>query len=413
MADAVPNSAFGFGTPFAEQLEFFRQKLNLPSERWDDIIRQAHDKAFIVAGAARADLLQDLRTAVDSAIANGTGIQQFRKEFNAIVQKHGWVKFTGSGSKAGIAWRTKVIYQTNMTTSYAAGRWQQLHDPDLVKLRPYLQYVHNDGVLYPRPLHLSWHGFTAAREHPFWQTHFAPNGWGCQCRIIAVAKPNDKQLPDGWDTINPATGAPNGIDQGFDYAFGASVTQPLQSFIDNKLIKLDAPIGAAMWEVLKPAIAVERQLMWWDKLEALSRLRHPDGGHTVLSAMSRDVLEWLGDNNKPLPLSAEIAVPHYLPFGKKQARHIAQANALSLEDWRNLPALLDRPGAIYYDNHNNTLIYVAEQIGPTKVIVEFDPKKTGKKKVNFIKTAFRLDEVSIAVEVENEGWEIVKVFGSR
>ena len=42
---------FGFNTPFAEQLDFFRQKLNLPSERWDDIQKAAHDRAFIVAGA--------------------------------------------------------------------------------------------------------------------------------------------------------------------------------------------------------------------------------------------------------------------------------------------------------------------------------------------------------------------------
>ncbi|MDE2442099.1 MAG: head morphogenesis protein, partial [Betaproteobacteria bacterium] len=66
-------TAFGFGTPFAEQLDFFRAKLNLPTDRWDDIQRAAHDRAFIVAGAGEADLLADLRAAVDKAIAEGGG----------------------------------------------------------------------------------------------------------------------------------------------------------------------------------------------------------------------------------------------------------------------------------------------------------------------------------------------------
>lgn len=32
---------------FAEQIEFFRQKLNLPTEVWDDIERAAHDLSLI------------------------------------------------------------------------------------------------------------------------------------------------------------------------------------------------------------------------------------------------------------------------------------------------------------------------------------------------------------------------------
>lgn len=66
-------SAFGFGTPFAEQLTFFREKLKLPSEHWDDIMHEAHDRAFIVAGAMKADLLDDLQQAVFSRMADGGG----------------------------------------------------------------------------------------------------------------------------------------------------------------------------------------------------------------------------------------------------------------------------------------------------------------------------------------------------
>jgi len=88
---------------FAEQLAFFRHKLNLPTQRWDDLLGAAHDRAFVVAGAMQADLLADLRGAVDQAIAGGTTLEQFRKDFKQIVAKRGWTGWTGEGTKAGVA----------------------------------------------------------------------------------------------------------------------------------------------------------------------------------------------------------------------------------------------------------------------------------------------------------------------
>ena len=75
--------AVGFGTPFAAQIDFLRQKLRVPTERWDDIASAAHDRAFVVAGAAKADLLADLHQAVIKA-AEGGGLPAFRKDFKAL-----------------------------------------------------------------------------------------------------------------------------------------------------------------------------------------------------------------------------------------------------------------------------------------------------------------------------------------
>ena len=49
--------------PFKEAIAFFRQKLDMPSERWADVWRDAHNRAFMVAGATKTDLLADLRGA--------------------------------------------------------------------------------------------------------------------------------------------------------------------------------------------------------------------------------------------------------------------------------------------------------------------------------------------------------------
>lgn len=247
IGDVSRSSVEGARQQFQEQIDFLRRKLNLPSETWRDIQRAAHDRAFVVAGATKADLLHDLRKAVDQAVHGGS-IGEFRKAFAEIVAKHGWTGWTGEGSKAGEAWRTRVIYQTNLMTSYAAGRRAQLLDPDLVKRRPFWRYVHNDSVTHPRPHHKRWGDMklTLRHDHPFWETHFPPNGWGCKCRVVAVAAPGDGDAttpPDGWGDTDPATGAPLGIDEGWDYAPGARADDELRSFVQDKLVEYPPAIS--------------------------------------------------------------------------------------------------------------------------------------------------------------------------
>ena len=240
IGDVARSTVDGVRQQFQEQIDFLRRKLNLPSESWRDIQSAAHDRAFVVAGATKADLLHDLRKAVDQAVQGGS-IGEFRKNFAEIVAKHGWTGWTGEGTKAGEAWRTRVIYQTNLMTSYAAGRRAQLLDPDLVERRPFWRYVHNDSVTHPRPQHKRWGDMklTLRHDHPFWETHFPPNGWGCKCRVVAVAAPGDgdgTEPPEGWAQTDPATGAPVGIDEGWGYAPGARADSELRSFVQDKLI---------------------------------------------------------------------------------------------------------------------------------------------------------------------------------
>lgn len=297
---------FGFGTPFAEQLDFFVKKLALPSERWDDIKKAAHDRAFIVAGAAKADLLNDLQQVMAARIADGRGLDAFRKDFRRVVAQHGWTGWTGEGSALGEAWRTRVIYQTNMATSYAAGRYKQLTNPAFLELRPYWRYVHADGVMYPRPHHLAWGQarLTLRYDHPFWKTHFPPNGWGCHCYVIAVEAPDDgdaTEPQDGWNTISPKTGAPVGIDKGFDYQFGAGVDTSLRDLVAQKLISYPPAITRSLTRDLN------RYLIAHDSAENFARevltdrsitddfwLGFPENSGQIAEISGKDVAGYIG-----------------------------------------------------------------------------------------------------------------------
>ncbi|MDI5994417.1 phage minor head protein [Pseudomonas sp. MDMC216] len=235
MADGQPTLHNVLGRPFAEQVAFYRNKLGnlVPTARWDDIKRDAHDTGFMVAGAAKADLLSDLAVAVDRAITEGRGLGEFRKDFRDIVQRNGWHGWTGEGTRAGERWRTRTIYQTNAMTSYSAGRLAQLQDGGF----KYWVYRHNDSVRNPRPEHQKLNGLTLPAGHAFWKRYYPPNGWGCQCYVVGartaagarrLGGDPDKTPIEGWD----ADEAP-GIDEGWDYQPGARVAQTVTQMAEK------------------------------------------------------------------------------------------------------------------------------------------------------------------------------------
>ncbi len=399
--------------PFQEQIDFFRAKLNLPTERWDDIWKEAHDRAFVVAGAMKADLLDDLRKAVDPL--QRTTLEVFRKDFSAIVAKRGWTGWTGEGSKAGEAWRTKVIFETNVRSSHAAGRYKQLTDPDTLAAMPYWRYVHNDSVMHPREEHKAWHGLTLPATHEFWQTHFAPNGWGCRCKIVAQSQPGkgDKATPpDGWDAINAKTGEQAGIDKGWGYAPGANAATPLRELIDKKLLNLDAPIGAAMWQNLKPALALERELAWYDALDAWRATGQIGAPRThAVGALDAKTLFWLAERQQVFPVSAEIAVQDKLVLGLKERRHQAAGDGLTDAEWRRLPELLDAPQQILYDTRSGHLLYIGDAgDAAEKLAVEFDFRvdKSADTRMNLIVSAYRQRLSDIDGQIKGGVWQVIE-----
>ena len=377
--DALEIELDGLRQQFQEQIDFFRAKLNLPTERWDDIQTRANDRAFYVAGAQKADLLSDLRKAVDTAIQGGS-IGEFRKAFNQAVNKSGWAGWTGQGTEAGEAWRTRVIYQTNIATSYAAGRWAQLNDPDLAAVRPFWRYIHSDSVLTPRPQHKSWgdSGLTLPRDHPFWRTHFPPNGWGCQCRVTAVRLPRDADAtapPEGWDAIDPKTGAPVGIDKGWGYAPGANTSTPYRKFIQDKLLSVDAPIGAAMATSLASVLQAETLATWQKLFDATRSTLQAKNEVAMVHTLSPAVIAELKKQGIQLDNAAVWMRDAELIHALRDTK-TARGASLSEDVLRNLPTELNS-ATPYLDTEDLALVYaidLGEQLGKVVVRVNYNEK---------------------------------------
>lgn len=334
-----------FRRPFAEQLAALRLRLGdlVPTQAWDDISRSAHDRAFIVAGATKADLLADLAKAVDKSIAQGTSLQEFRRDFRQIVSNHGWHGWTGEGSKAGEAWRTRLIYKTNAATSYAAGRMAQLVDGGF----KYWVYRHG-GSLDPRLHHLAWDGLILPPDHAFWAKHAPPNGWGCSCYIIGartlagarrVGGDPGVVLQPGWDKIDPSTGAPPGIGKGWDYAPGATATDAIL-VLRSKLDQLPE----------KPSIDLIQ--IWLSEGSFRDWLQSPKG-NWPLARLSLNDAKAIGSQRTVADLSAETARKQMLQHPELTAadyslaqQTVAQATHRIKDGPRSLIFVRDVPGDV-------------------------------------------------------------------
>lgn len=222
MADVSPTSL-----PFQEAIDFLSRKVRLPTNTWTDLWEGMHARAFVVAGATKAALVEDFHNAIGKALEQGTTLADFRKDFDKIVATHGW------SYKGGRGWRSAVIFNTNMRTSYAAGKWAQIQR--VKESRPYLRYV---AVMDSRTRdeHRAWHGTVLPADDPWWQTHYPPNGWNCRCTIQQLSdselerygyqvskeappvemEPRQVNTPTGEVTVQ----VPKGIDTGFGYNVG-------------------------------------------------------------------------------------------------------------------------------------------------------------------------------------------------
>lgn len=230
-----------------EALDFFRSKGLAPELNrfdWRDHWRQEHARAFVVAKAMRDDVLKTIRAEVDRAIAEGRTLDQFRKALQPKLEAFGWWgrqletdPLTGETREVqlGSQSRLRTIFDTNMRTSLAAGRWARIQRTK--GAFPYLEYRQIQRETR-REEHERYHGLIRPVDDPIWQEIFPPNGWFCGCSVRQL---NDRMLRREGKELSPApeldrdawqnrrTGEierpPRGVHPGFD-------TNPGATFLD-------------------------------------------------------------------------------------------------------------------------------------------------------------------------------------
>ena len=367
--------------PFQQQIAFFRNKKNVLTESWLDLWQSEHDNGFMVAGANRIDLLADFNDAVRKTIADGATLEDFRRDFDRIVARHGW-DYNG-----GRNWRSRVIYETNLRQSYSAGRWQQ--EQQLKKARPWKRYRHNDAVQHPRPVHLGWDNKIWAVDDPVWRVIHPQNGWGCKCYTETLSDRDLKRLgktgPDPspeleWIDVTVGQRSPGGprtvrtvvgIDPGFAYAPGSgldawparrggpvtppSVQRSLERSAQDLLQKSTRLPATTAADLLKAAMELERardalQAGYAEFQAGLIALGQARNTSYAVGALDADLVAALG---------AQWRVPSTAAIVARDADVLrVLAEGIDAASLVRMPGLLRTPDAVLLDRAQGELIYL-------------------------------------------------------
>lgn len=168
---------------FDEAESWFRKRVPVKPDVWDELTAEAKRKAFKVAGVAQLDLVAEVQAALQSAIDNGTSLEEFKASV-ATKLTNAW-----AGTVANPPARLDTIFRTNTQLAYSAGRYRQMSEPSVKKFRPYfLLDTILDSRTSPICNALSHPPVCLPQDDPFWSTHVPPLHHRCRSGLRALRK---------------------------------------------------------------------------------------------------------------------------------------------------------------------------------------------------------------------------------
>lgn len=354
--------------PPKEAVEYFRQKGFAIGFDHQDVWQAQHQCGFTVAKVMQMDILEDIRKAVDAALADGTTLEHFAKTLTPTLEAKGWWgrkemidPVTGEAKEVqlGSPRRLKVIYDTNLRTAHSEGQWQRIQDNK--DTFPYLEYDGNNSES-PRHEHSGWDKLVLPVGDPFWQAHFPVKEYGCKCRVIprTLRQLERSGTPIGQTPevptrpfVNQRTGElqqiPLGVNPSFHYPPGGRRAGLSQHLVERLESGSSAMTRASIADLVNgPTFAT-----WYQRPAGAFALAHLEqstairlGARTQLVALSEDTL-------------------------KKQLREHPE---VTLKEYAQVQDIVDR-GREIIDAKDGSLIYVLEERGYVAVI---KATKTGK-----------------------------------
>ncbi|WP_284088335.1 phage head morphogenesis protein [Acinetobacter pittii] len=179
-----------FELPPSDAMSYLEKKGFKIGWDWHETLDNAHSKAFTVAKIARMDLLQDIRQSLITAMKKGQTLEQWKASITPTLQEKGWwgkktvINPEGREQEVqlGSPRRLRTIYDTNMQSAFAAGRYKAMMAGS--ETRPYWEWRHIT-ISNPRKQHVALDGRLFRFDDPFWSVAYPPSEWGCKCRVIA------------------------------------------------------------------------------------------------------------------------------------------------------------------------------------------------------------------------------------
>lgn len=186
---------------FEEAVSYFKDKIPVTSKEFYKLTDEYKTLAFTVSGYTKFEVLKTFHDELQAAIENGDTMKSFKDKMNTFLQDKGYEGLTD--------FQADNIFRTNTQTAFQVGHYQQMTDPDVLKLRPYWQYeAVNDK--HTRPKHLAMDGRVFPADSPVWNIWYPPNGFRCRCTVRSLSKRQVEQQGLKVETEAPKAAEVNG-----------------------------------------------------------------------------------------------------------------------------------------------------------------------------------------------------------
>jgi hypothetical protein len=185
---------------FWEALAWFRRRLPIRKEEWEELEARAQRRAFTVAEVANLDVINGVWKALDRSIEKGEDFAKFKKRVSKALTEEWGQPRPG---------RVENIFRTNVQMAYQAGRWRQAQVPAIQAAKPYgmLSTIVDESSS-------EWCGAKLNRvvlplRHPWFKTNWPPRHYQCRTTVILLT---ERQATAIGITANPPNVPPQ---QGF------------------------------------------------------------------------------------------------------------------------------------------------------------------------------------------------------
>lgn len=409
----------------ASGAEFLRQAFNLPPQDALEWFRAKHIKispdalsmldavrahAFTVTGVLRAEVLQDIGTALENALAQGKPLAQFIDELKPVLQARGWWGVPHDPATGEVRMgrgmtpsRLRTVYNTNLQSAYMSGRYrQQLAN---AKQRPYWQYV---AVLdnRTRPTHRAMNGRIFKYDDPVWGIAYPPNGYNCRCRVRALS---DYNLQDEGGVLSssegqletvqvetgpkdkrmavPVTGLRDPVtrqlwrpDVGFDHS-PAQGSLGVDVALAQRVAALkSSEVRTQVWQQLNGSPARYQQYVQW--ANRVLNNRAAANSVQVIGFVDDAVTAFMAQHTPQVTPVRVLAINEKRLLHADMQRHHDEGIALNREQLMMLPKIISHPDDVYYDKRHHNYVYVRRlvdgSVAYVAVLLEENLKRTGR-----------------------------------
>ncbi|WP_238796993.1 phage minor head protein [Acinetobacter pittii] len=385
---------------------------------WHETLDNAHSKAFTVAKVARMDLLQDIRQSLITAMQQGQSLEQWKASITPTLQDKGWwgkkivVNPEGREQEVqlGSPRRLRTIYDTNMQSAFAAGRYKAMLAG--AETRPYWEWRHI-SISNPRKQHVALNGKIFSYDDPFWSVAYPPSEWGCKCRIIARSRREveGKEILTGKghaSTINEKVGVDRNTGMNvvakrtqfniptndgtltFAPAAGFNGSPATSYLIDNVLAQRATDLMGSfkgLKQTQELLTTPTRAKIHEKFIQKALRLTEPKNEISIIGALQAKEVQILASQGVPfesklLFLSDEIIV-------NKEYSGVAVSRLMAL------PQLITEAKQVFWDPKTQLLFYVLE-----KDVVQFSMSETTR--------TFGVSKILRKKDWQSEGLEIIQ-----